>query len=77
MARKRTIRFTVADDDFRLLLMLARTERKSIEDLFRESVPEVLAKYSLLVRMTGDPADPALARRRRPPDPRRGRPPLA
>ena len=66
MARRRTIRFTLAEDDFRLLLMLARTERKSIEDLFRESVPEVLAKYSVLVRLAENPADPALARRQSP-----------
>jgi transcription antitermination factor NusA-like protein len=72
MARKRKIRFTVADDDFRLLLMLARTERKSIEDLFRESVPEVLAKYSVLVRLSEEPSDPALARRRRPQEAGRG-----
>jgi hypothetical protein len=57
--------------------MLARTERKSIEDLFRESVPEVMAKYSVFVRLAGNPADPALARRRRPPDTRRGRSPFA
>ena len=68
MARRRTIRFTLAEDDFRLLLMLARTERKSIEDLFRESVPEVLAKYSVLVRLAEKPVDPALARRLRIPE---------
>jgi len=66
MGRRRTIRFTLAEDDFQLLLMLARTERKTIEDLFRESVPEVLAKYSILVRLADGPSDPALVRRRRP-----------
>jgi len=66
VARRRTIRFTLAEDDFQLLLMLARTERKTIEDLFRESVPEVLAKYSILVRRADGLPDPALARRRRP-----------
>ncbi|MDP3936810.1 MAG: hypothetical protein Q8R92_01585 [Deltaproteobacteria bacterium] len=50
MARRRKIRFTIAEEDFQLLLMLARTERKSIEELFRESVPEVLSKYSYLCR---------------------------
>ena len=75
MARKRTIRFNVADDDFRLLLMLARTERKSIEDLFRESVPEVMAKFSVMVRLGEEPVDPALARRRRPTEIRRGKSP--
>lgn len=73
MARKRTIRLHVAEDDFRLLLMLARTERKSIEDLFRESVPEVMAKYSVMVRLGEDTVDPALARRRRLTEIRRGR----
>lgn len=53
MARRRTIRFTVGEEDFQKLLMLARTERKNIADLFRESVPEVLSKYSLLARLTG------------------------
>jgi hypothetical protein len=35
--------------------MLARTERKNIEDLFRDSIPEVMAKYSLLVRLSKEP----------------------
>ena len=52
MARRRTIRFTVAEEDYQKLLMLARTERMNLEDLFRDSIPEVLAKYSLLVRLT-------------------------
>ena len=55
MARKRTIRFTIAEDDYQVLLMLARTERKNIEDLFRNSIPEVMAKYSLLVRLSKEP----------------------
>ncbi len=52
MAKRRTIRFTVAEQDFQTLLMLARTERMNIEDLFRDSIPEVITKYSLLVRRT-------------------------
>ncbi|OGP83977.1 MAG: hypothetical protein A2Y95_10320 [Deltaproteobacteria bacterium RBG_13_65_10] len=63
MGKKRTIRFTLAEENFRSLLVLARTERKSIEDLFRESLPEVMAKYSLLIRLGGE--DPARAGRRR------------
>jgi hypothetical protein len=55
MARRRTIRFTIAEDDYQVLLMLARTERKNIEDLFRDSIPEVMAKYSLLVRLSKEP----------------------
>jgi hypothetical protein len=45
--------------------MIARAERKSIEDLFLESIPDVLTKYSLMMRLGWDPA-PALGRRRRP-----------
>ena len=52
MARRRTIRFTMAEEDFQMLLMLARTERMNIEDLFRDSIPEIIAKYSMLVRRT-------------------------
>ena len=52
MARRRTIRFTVAEQDFQMLLMLARTERKNIENLFRDSIPEIISKYSMLVRRT-------------------------
>jgi hypothetical protein len=52
VARRRKIRFTIAEEDFQRLLMLARTERKSIEDLFRESIPEVVTKYSYLSRFT-------------------------
>jgi hypothetical protein len=65
MARRRTIRFTIPEDDFQLLLMLARTERKNIEDLFRESVPEVMAKYSLLVRLCKDRPFPSRNRKKR------------
>ncbi len=65
MARRRTIRFTIPEDDFQLLLMLARTERKNIEDLFRESVPEVMAKYSLLVRLCKDKPLPREDRRKK------------
>ena len=65
MARRRKIRFTIAEDEFQLLLMLARTERKSIEDLFRESVPEVVAKYSYLSRLCGGKSPlPASSRRK-------------
>ena len=52
MAKRRTIRFTVAEEDFQMHLMLARTERMNIETLFRDSIPEVIAKYSMLVRRT-------------------------
>jgi hypothetical protein len=65
MGKRRTIRFTLAEADFQLLLMVARTERKCIEDLFLESVPDVLAKYSLMVRLERAPA-PATGRKRRP-----------
>jgi hypothetical protein len=65
MTRRRTIRFTIPEDDFQLLLMLARTERKNIEDLFRESVPEVMAKYSLLVRLCKDRPLPHEDRRKK------------
>jgi hypothetical protein len=65
MTRRRTIRFTITEDDFQMLLMLARTERKNIEDLFRESVPEVVAKYSLLVRLCKERPFPGEDRRKR------------
>jgi len=52
MARRRTIRFTVAEEDFQTLLMLARTERMNMEDLFRNSIPEIISKYSMLIRRT-------------------------
>lgn len=65
MARRRKIRFTIAEDEFQLLLMLARTERKSIEDLFRESVPEVVAKYSLLSTFFEDGTPVQRANRRK------------
>lgn len=53
MAKRRTIRFTVAEQDFQMLLMLARTERMNIENLFRDSIPEIICKYSMLARRTG------------------------
>lgn len=67
MARRRTIRFTVAEEDYQKLLMLARTERMNVEDLFRDSIPEVLAKYSLLVRLTRGKARFGQTHRRKPP----------
>jgi hypothetical protein len=66
VARRRKIRFTIAEDDFQLLLMLARTERKSIEDLFRESIPEVVSKYSYLTRFGKEKNLPRDSFRRRP-----------